>query len=87
MKLIFSLLLIAGLASSPQDKVNLFMLTASGELVAEPQFWELMEQHCVAVLTEAHTEKVESGGLSYEVDKEGNEIRHVPEQTLKLRCK
>lgn len=69
---------------------------------AVPNIGPWIEQHCVAVLTEAHVEKVTRGSIGFdppqEVDKDGNvpeqtlkmngnEIRHVPEQTLKLRCK
>lgn len=56
-----------------------------------PEMKEFIEANCVAVLIEAHTEKLNPGGVSfdplYEVDKDGNRIMHVAEQTLKLRCK
>ena len=52
--------------------------------------WRAIEQHCVAVLTEKHVEKrpvATYGQPLPEVSKDGEEIIHVPEQTLKLRCK
>lgn len=50
-----------------------------------------VETHCVAVLTEAHVEKISNDWIAhdrpYEIDQQGNQIVHIPEQTLKLRCK
>ena len=57
---------------------------------SRPEFWRMVENHCVAVLTEKHDEKIPTatfGGPMPEMDNQGNEIIHVPEQTLKLRCK
>ena len=54
------------------------------------RLWRAIEEHCVAVLTEKHVEKrpvATYGQPLPEVSKDGEEIIHVPEQTLKLRCK
>lgn len=58
--------------------------------VAPPAFWRMVESHCVAVLAEAHIEKhptILFDDRMPEMDNQGNYIVHVPEQTLKLRCK
>lgn len=57
---------------------------------SKPDLWRMIENHCVAVFTEAHIEKTPSIGFNDhvpEMDGEGNYITRVPEQTLKLRCK
>ena len=49
-----------------------------------------IEDNCVAVLAEAHTEKnpaIGWSGNTPETDGQGNYIVHIPERTLKLRCK
>jgi hypothetical protein len=59
------------------------------KLIIAPEFWREIETHCVAVLTEAHVEErpvATYGDIPPEV-RDGKAIIHVPEQTLKLRCK
>lgn len=55
---------------------------------AASYFWHEIETHCVAVLTEEHTEKIPiiSDGMPQNPIVNGEEILHIPEQTLKLRC-
>ena len=63
-------------------------------VVISQEFWREVEKHCVAVLTEKHVEKrpvatygEPTYGEPLQEVKDGEEIIHVPEQTLKLRCK
>ena len=66
-----------------------FVYGSSSPSVSQ-EFSREVEKHCVAVLTEKHVEKrpvATYGQPLPEVSKDGEEIIHVPEQTLKLRCK
>lgn len=57
---------------------------------SRPEFWKMVEAHCVAVLSEKRVEKIPTMSIGFEapheIDDQGNEIVHVPEVTLKLRC-
>lgn len=54
-----------------------------------PEFLRMLEVHCVAVLTEAHVEKLPTIRLDDQMPEivDGYYIVHVPEKTAKLRCK
>jgi hypothetical protein len=78
-------------AQKPEPKGSLVF--TKPRLLVEPEFWKQIEQHCIAVLTEAHEEPEPTGSLmptipmySRHLDKNGNMVRDVAEQTLKLRC-
>ena len=73
-----------------QEKPKFVYGSPSERVVISQEFWREVEKHCVAVLTEKHVEKrpvATYGQPLPEVSKDGEEIIHVPEQTLKLRCK
>jgi hypothetical protein len=63
-------------------------LDSSGKLdIVEPVFWKMVQQHCVAVLNEAHIvhhDREAEGGATFDDRMKWDD--QIPEQTLKLRC-
>lgn len=86
-----AILLVLGLVATSHSQDSSYPPPGASNAVSfTPYAWHLIETHCVAVLTEAHIEKrplTSSGDPLFEIDGQGSQIVHVPEQTLKLRCK
>jgi hypothetical protein len=64
-------------------------LTKDGAFIlTEPTFWQMIEQHCAAVLVEDHVEATATTyGSIAPIYVEPPSVVHVPEKTLRLRCK